>query len=135
MLSMPLQGPGAYPKVYYNLMVVSLLGAIYRRHDDADVCKVAVDNTLQDPTRYRLYCAIARGIGGDPTVASEMLEYQMREAPDDDRAKVTLAVAMMLGGDDDWKAVIDNVLACSCDMPARQAANSVLSYVGTLGQR
>ena len=43
-----------------------------------------------------------------------------------------LAVAMMLGGHPDWKSIIDRVLALSTDVPAREAANSVLSCLGTL---
>jgi hypothetical protein len=129
MMPTPFDGqPPAYPKVYYNLMVVSLLGAIYRQHDDAEVCGTAVENTLIDATRYRMYRAIARGIGGDASLAAGMLEQH----PDDDRAKVTLAVAMMLGGHDEWRGIIDRVLALSTDLPAREAATSVLGYVDTL---
>jgi hypothetical protein len=121
-----------YPRVYYNLMVVSLLAAIYRRHEDAETCAIAVEATLKDPGRYRMYRAIAKGIGGDASLASSLLEHHLQEHPDDDRAKVTLAVAMMLGGNPEWKSVIDRVLALSTDIPAREAATSVLSYLGTL---
>lgn len=121
-----------YPRVYYNLMVVSLLGAIYRRHDDAEVCSTAVEATLKDPTRYRMYRALAKGIGGDAVLATEMLERHLAANPDDDRAKVTLAVAMMLGGHPDWKSIIDQVLALSTDIPAREAASSVIGYLATL---
>jgi hypothetical protein len=122
----------AYPRVYYNLMVVSLLGSIYRQHDEAETCSIAVESTLTEPTRYRMYRAIAKGIGGDANLATQMLEQHLAQHPDDDRAKVTLAVAMMLGGNPDWKSIIDRVLALSTDIPAREAANSVLSYLGTL---
>jgi hypothetical protein len=121
-----------YPRVYYNLMVVSLLGSIYRQHDEAQSCSEAVESTLKDATRYRMYRAIAKGIGGDANLATEMLEQHLTEHPDDDRAKVTLAVAMMLGGNPDWKSIIDRILAVSTDVPAREAANSVLSYLGVL---
>ena len=121
-----------YPRVYYNLMVASLLAAIYRRHDDAETCSIAVEATLKDPGRYRMYRAIAKGIGGDPSMASSLLEHHLEDNPDDDRAKVTLAVAMMLGGNPEWRQVIDRVLALSTDLPAREAATSVLSYLGTL---
>jgi hypothetical protein len=121
-----------YPRVYYNLMVVSLLGSIYRQHDEAETCSTAVESTLKDPTRYRMYRAIAKGIGGDASLATEMLEQHLADHPDDDRAKVTLAVAMMLGGNPAWKSIIDRILAVSTDIPAREAANSVLSYLGAL---
>lgn len=123
---------GAYPRVYYNLMVVSLLGSIYRQHDEAEICSAAVEATLKETTRYRMYRAIAKGIGGDATLATQMLEQHLAQHPDDDRAKVTLAVAMMLGGNAEWKPIIDRVLALSTDVPAREAAHSVLSYLGVL---
>jgi hypothetical protein len=122
-----------HSRVYYNLMVVSLMGAIYRRHDDAEVCSIAVESTLKDATRYRMYRAIAKGIGGDATPATELLERHLEEHPDDDRAKVTLAVAMMLGGNPGWKPIIDNVLALSTDLPAREAATSLLGYLNAFG--
>jgi len=121
-----------YPRVYYNLMIVSLLGSIYRRHDEAEICSIAVEATLKDAGRYRMFRAIAKGIGGDASVASSMLEQHLAEHPEDDRAKVTLAVAMMLGGNPGWKPIIDRVLALSTDIPAREAATSVLQYLGTL---
>jgi hypothetical protein len=126
------QATSRYPRVYYNLMVTSLIGSIYRRHDDAEIAAVAVEATLIDPTRYRMYRAIAKGIGGDASLATQMLETHLEQFPDDDRAKVTLAVAMMLGGHPDWKSVIDRVLALSTDIPAREAATSVLGYVDVL---
>jgi len=122
----------AYPRVYYNLMVVSLMGSIYRLHDEAETCSTAVECTLKDTTRYRMYRAIARGIGGDASMATQMLEKHLEDHPDDDRARVTLAVAMMLGGNPQWKSIIDRVLAVSTDIPAREAANSVLGYLGAL---
>ena len=121
-----------YPRVYYNLAVVSLLASIYRQHDEAETCSVAVEATLQDSSRYSMYRAIAKGIGGDAGFAAKMLEQQLRDNPEDDRAKVALAAAMMLGGNPEWKPIIDRVLALSTDIPAREAASSLLAYLGTL---
>jgi hypothetical protein len=133
MLSAAANPETRYPRIYYNLMVVSLLGAIYRRHDEAEICSTAVETTLKDASRYRMYKAIAKGIGGDATPATELLERHLESNPDDDRAKVTLAVAMMLGGNPGWKAIIDKVLALSTDIPAREAATSVLNYLSAFG--
>ena len=39
----PAVAPAAgYPEVYRNLMTIGLLGAIYRRKDDADIVNTAV---------------------------------------------------------------------------------------------
>ena len=123
---------GGYPTVYRNLMVVGLLGSIYRKHDDAEVVNKAVEATLDDTTQFRVYRAIAQGIGGDATLANEMLATSLEKNPDDDAAKVTFAVAMLLGGDPQWKSIIDQVLALSTDQAAREAAVGVLSYLKTL---
>jgi len=124
--------PGGYPTVYRNLMVVGLLASIYRKHDDAEVVNAAVEATLGDVSQFRIYRAIAQGIGGDAKLANEMLADAMENQPDDDAAKVTFAVAMLLGGDPQWKAIIDTVLATSTDQVAREAAVGVLSYLKTL---
>ena len=121
-----------YPRAYRNLMVASLLGSIYRQHEDAETASLAVESTLNDPTRYRLYRALAKGIGGDAGYAVDMLSRHMQAHPDDDRAKVTLAMALMLGGDPEWKQLVDNVLALSTDVAARSAAANLLDYLRNL---
>lgn len=122
----------AFPTVYRNLMLMGLLGSIYRRHDDADTVSSAVEATLSDATRYRMYRAIAKGIGGDASSANETLSHHLQDHPDDDAAKVAMAAAMMLAGDSNWKSIVDNVLALSTDVPAREAAYGLLNYLGTL---
>ncbi len=122
-----------YPRVYYNLMVASLLGSIFRFHDDADVCSMAVESTLGDSSRYRMYRAIAKGIGGDAGMAAHMLRSQALDEWHDDRAKIKLAMALLLGGDPEWKPVVDRVLALSTDIPAREAAITLVRYVSTVG--
>ena len=123
---------GAYPTVYRNLMVIGLLASIYRKHDDAEIVNNAVEATLDNTTQFRVYRAIAQGIGGDAKLANEMLANHLESDPDDDAAKVTFAVAMLLGGDPQWKSIIDTVLATSTDQTAREAAVGVLSYLKTL---
>jgi hypothetical protein len=123
-----------YPEVYRNLMTVGLLGAIYRRLDDADVVNAAVEATLDDPSHYRMCRAIAVGMGGDVGYAREQLGSYVEHNPDDDNAKVAMAVSLMLGGDAEWKGWLDNVLATSTEQSAREAANGVLTFLSALQQ-
>ncbi len=121
----------AYPAVYRSLMTVGLLGSCYRVHEDAECVNDAVEATLADPTRFRMYRALAQGIGGDPAYAKAQLGERLAGHPDDDRAKVALAVSLMLAGDASWKELIDNVLATSTDQTARQAATSLIQYLSS----
>jgi hypothetical protein len=123
-----------YPEVYRNLMVVGLLGAIYRRMDDADAVHTAVEATLDDPGTYRMFRAIAVGMGGDVAYARETLGTYVEQHPGDDNAKVAMAVSLMLGGDAEWKNWLDNVLATSTEQDAREAANGVLTFLSALQQ-
>lgn len=128
----PAAATGDYPAVYRNLMVIGLLGSIYRCKDDADTVNTAVEATLEDPTSYRMCRAIALGMGGDAGYAKERLGTHLEQHPDDDNAKVALAVSLMLGGDADWKQPLDNVLAISTDQSAREAATGVLAFLSNL---
>jgi hypothetical protein len=121
-----------YPAVYRNLMAVGLLGAIYRREQDSDVINEAVELTLQDPAPFRVCRAIAQGVGGNASYARQQLLARLEQQPDDDTAKVALAVALMFCGDPEWKRWLDNVLATSSDQNARDTANGVLSYLSGL---
>jgi thioredoxin-like negative regulator of GroEL len=122
----------SYPQVYRHLMTVGLLGSIYRTHEDANTVGAAVEATLSDTRQFRMYRALAQGIGGDATFAAEMLGAEIEHDPDNDGAKVAMAVAMMLAGDPEWKPIIDKVLATSTDQAAREAAVSVLNYLTSL---
>lgn len=123
-----------YPDVYRNLMTVGLLGAIYRCTDDANVVNTAVEATLDDPTFYRMCRAIAVGMGGDVRYARDTLGSYVEQHPNDDNAKVAMAVSLMLGGDAEWKNWLDNVLATSTEQSAREAANGVLTFLSAMQQ-
>jgi hypothetical protein len=125
---------GDYPVVYRNLMAIGLLGAIYRCADDATLVNEAVEATLDDPTMYRMCRSIALGMGGDSAYAKTNLGAHLEQNPDDDNAKVAMAVSMMLSGDPEWKHWLDNVLATSTEQSAREAATGVLSYLATVQQ-
>ena len=121
-----------YPDVYRNLMAVGLLGACYRCADDAQIVNDAVEATLSDVSQYRMYRALAQGIGGDASLASDEIRRRLEKDPDDDRSKVALAVSLMLGGDPEWKSLIENVLAVSTDQVAREAATGLVQYLSAI---
>lgn len=118
-----------------RLMTASLLGSMYGQNNDAEIVNAAVEATLADPARYRLCRAMAKGIGGDTNFAADMLDKHNETHPDDDRAKVALATAMMLGGNPEWRSVIDRVLALSTDVAARTGATNLIEYLDKLASR
>jgi hypothetical protein len=133
--AVPVAAPtSGYPDVYRNLMTIGLLGAIYRRMDDANTVNTAVEATLDDPTFYRMCRAIAVGMGGDVGYAREQLGSYVEQHPNDDNAKVAMGVSLMLGGDAEWKSWLDNVLATSSEQSAREAANGVLTFLSAMQQ-
>jgi hypothetical protein len=116
-----------YPLVYRNLMAISLLASVHRLHDEAEIVHAAVELTLADATQYRMCRAVAQSMGGNTKGVEETLLNHLEMNPDDDSAKVTLGVAMMLSGNPDWQRWIDNVLATSTDQSVREVANAVLT--------
>jgi hypothetical protein len=126
------QQDDSYPEVYRNLMAVGLLGACYRVGEDADKVNNAVEATLADTSEFRMYRALAQGIGGDATLAAAEIGRRIERDPDDDRSKVALAVSLMLAGDPEWKNLIENVLAVSTDQVAREAATNLVQYLKAL---
>ena len=60
------------------------------------------------------------------------ISRRLEADPEDDKAKVALAVSLMLAGDPEWKNLIENVLATSTDQVAREGATGLIQYLSTL---
>jgi hypothetical protein len=118
--------------VFRSLMTVGLLGSVYGRHDDSQLVCSAVEPTLDNPLVFRVNRALAQAMGGDSKFAAETINKHLESHPDDDGAKVLLAVSLMLGGDPEWKPILEGVFASSTDQVARQAAMQVVGYLRTL---
>ncbi len=118
-----------------QLMVVSLLGAVHHRTDDASLCDIAVESTLGNTNDFRLMRAVARGLGGDENPVAGLPDTLLSDDSDDDRTKVSVALAMLLAGNAEWKPIVDRVLALSTDIPAREAATFVVAELGNYTPR
>lgn len=119
----------SYPPVYRSLMTVGLLGSSYGQHEDADAVDAAIVLTLDDPLPYRIQRTLAQSMGGGGGEAIESLRMHVDANPGDDGAKIAMAVAMRLNGDERWHDVIENVLASSADPSAREAARKVVAFL------
>lgn len=118
-----------------RLTTVSLLGMVHGLEADSRTCDAAIEPTLADPARHELVRAMARGIGGDASSAVGLMDALAIDDPENDRIKVTLALAMLVAGAPQWKPVIERVLALSTDIPARVAATTVMAQAAHLSPR
>jgi hypothetical protein len=125
------------PAVHRQAAIAGLLGSMYGRHEDAEIVNDAIEEAMPDRARYRLARATAKSAGGDTSLAHELLAAQADAdaGVGNDRAMVRLAAALMLGGDEGWRALVDRVLALSDDVPARSAASVLLDFVDGLPAR
>jgi len=124
----PTPGGESYPLPYRNLMAVSLLGTLYRAQE-VDAASRAVENTLADPGRFRVYRAVLQSIGGEGKAAESALAAHLEHRPDDDGAKLAVAMAKALSGDAEWRPLLENVLATSSDGGVREAATRMLEQL------
>jgi hypothetical protein len=118
-----------YPAVYQSMLAVSLMGSAYGCEDDADIIGRTLEPTLPDVTAYRINRAMAQGLHGNAAAAERTLQSVLDASPDDDCAKVVLAVSKMLCGDPEWQAILENLFASSTDPVARNAASNVVAYL------
>ena len=71
-------------------------------------------------------------ISSTRSAAQAEISRRLEADPEDDKAKVALAVSLMLAGDPEWKNLIENVLATSTDQVAREGATGLIQYLSTL---
>ncbi|HEU4459574.1 MAG TPA: hypothetical protein VFR90_10660 [Methylibium sp.] len=121
--------PTRSPLVYRYLMAVGLLGIVYRTREDADIVNDAVEATLKHPMQFRACRAIVTGMSGDGSLAKSVLGDHLRENPDDEAARVAMAVSLMLAGDPDGRAALESVLATTTNDVVRRAVNGVMDYM------
>lgn len=110
-------------------MVIGLLGIVYRLPEEAAVLNDLIDVTLQEPTAFRLCRAIACGMAGDSVYAKRVLIPYIDGNPDDEGARIAMAMAMVLAGDADGSKALQSLLAVSNDQALRHAGNNMLSFL------
>jgi len=117
------------PAVYQSMLIVSLLGALYRRYEESDLTHEILDLMLPNPLPYYLIRALALGMGGDARRSEEALEPLLACAPDDEMAKVVVAVAKVCSGEASWMRDMESVLASTSDPSAREFAANVVGML------
>jgi hypothetical protein len=117
------------PAVYQSMLVVSLLGALYKRHEEADLLHEILDLMLPNPLPYYLVRALALGMGGDYKRSEQALEPLLAFSPDDEMAKVVISVAKVCSGEQSWMQDMESVLASASDPAAREFAANVVGML------
>ena len=114
--------------IYRNLMAVGLLGTAYRATDDAETINDVIEDTLADPMQFRVCRAVVSGMAGNANVARGSLSTHVEQHPDDEPARLALAISLVLAGDAEGKRAIEALLVTTTDNVVRDTANSMLEF-------
>lgn len=118
---------GGYPTLYYNMMLAALLGLVHGPLDEAECLASAVEATLTDAGPFQLHRAVAASLGQYPGESLQTLRSAQHEHPDDTGLTLALAAALLRAGDEDWRSLVDGVLAVSIEPNERRAAQGLLA--------
>lgn len=114
--------------IYRNLMAVGLLGTAYRASDDAEVINDIIESTLEAPLQFRVCRAIVSAMAGVRTESAGLAAH-VEQHPDDEAARLALAITLLLSGDADGKRAIEGLLVTTEDEVVRETANNMLDLL------
>jgi hypothetical protein len=111
-------------KLASTMMVGQMNGGM-----DDEVRRVfdVLSKLLGDGRHLRISLCMASAIGGDAQPARNLLAEGMNDWPNAEAAKVSVAMALKLGGDPKWVEVCEHTLAVSNDNDARLFARQLLA--------
>ncbi|WAC71595.1 hypothetical protein OU995_18665 [Roseateles sp. SL47] len=118
-----------FTHLYRNLMAVGLLGLVYREMEDGnEICDV-VESTLAEPLQFQVCRAVVSGMAGATDVAKGSLSEYVHRNPNDEPARLALAISLLLAGDADGKRAIEGLLATTDNTAVRETANNMLELL------
>lgn len=118
-----------FTNLYRNLMAVGLLGLVYRDIDDSnEICDV-VEATLAEPLQFQVCRSVVSGMAGSGDVAKGSLSEYVSRNPNDEPARLALAVSLLLAGDAEGKRAIEGLLATTDNIAVRETANNMLELL------
>jgi hypothetical protein len=104
-----------------------MLGQMYGFDDDAQRLFACVSKIVGDSRQLRITLAFASAMSGDAEPARRLLAEGIDDWPDADMAKLSLSLALKVGGDSGWAAAAERTLAVSHDDEARGFAQRLLA--------
>lgn len=109
-----------------KLISTMMVGQMHAQADDVDSVFRTLSAMLGDGRHLRISLALASAIGGNAQPARDLLDEGMDDWPGAEPAKVSVAMALKIGGDPQWVQVCERTLAISNDDDARRFARQLL---------
>jgi hypothetical protein len=109
-----------------HLIASMMLGQLYGLRDDVARIFDTTSKMLGDGRALRISLAFASALGGDVTPAHELLSEGMDDWPDAEMSRLSVALALKVGGDPQWTEIAEHALAVSNDDAARRFARQML---------
>jgi hypothetical protein len=109
-----------------KLASTMMVGQMNGLEDDVAKLFGVLSQILGDGRHLRISLAMASAIGGDVQPARNLLSEGLDDWPSAEAAKVSVAMALKIGGDPQWVDVCQHTLAVSNDNDARLFARQLL---------
>jgi hypothetical protein len=122
-------GAAAEPKVFVvrNLMAAMMMGRWHGHDDDVAAILQALTCALGDSRPLDVNLALASALRGDLAPTQALLAQDLDRWPAADQTRLTLALALKVGGDAQWAELPKRILAVSTEASVRAYAERVLA--------
>lgn len=114
-----------------RLVSTMMVGQMHAQFDDVAYIFRTLSTMLGDGRHLQITLALASAIGGETRPALELLAEGVDEWPGAESAKVSLALALKIGGDPEWIRLCEETLAVSNDDDARRFARQLLEQTNS----
>ena len=122
----PTSGPAEQMEFIRKLTSTMMVGQMNGLDEDVAKVFTVISKLLGDGRHLRISLATAAAIGGNVQPARALLDEGMDDWPSADASKVSVAMALKIGGDPLWRDVCQQTLAISNDNDARIFATNLL---------
>lgn len=118
----------SHPKVLIlrHLIAAMMMGQWHGCDSDVATILKALSHALGDPRQLSVNLALASALRGDTGPARRLLAEDLDDWPAPDQARLTLSLALKVGGDDSWAEEPTRILAVSNEPEVREYAARVM---------
>jgi hypothetical protein len=112
-------------RILRDLVASMMLGQYLGLADDSDVVLRLLTLVVGQSRTLRVGLALASAMGGEIGPARALLAEGLEDAPENEAAVVSLALALKMGGAPEWERLIERILAVSTNVAIRHLALQV----------